>query len=138
MILSLDHIAIAVPDLERAIERFGKDFGLTLAGTEDVEPAPTSTAFFPIPGTRIELVHPLRGQGPLVKHLEKRGGGMHHLCFSVDDIRAEMTRLTDLGYRFLTEEPTVGAHNSLVAFIHPKSTDGVLLELVEHRGEAHA
>lgn len=138
MILSLDHIAIAVPDLERAIERFSKDFGLKLAGTEDVEPAQTSTAFFPIPGTRIELVHPLRGQGPLVKHLEKRGAGIHHLCFSVDDIRAEMKRLTGLGYRFLTDEPTIGAHDSLVAFIHPKSTDGVLLELVEHRGEGHA
>ncbi|MCO4747129.1 MAG: methylmalonyl-CoA epimerase [Proteobacteria bacterium] len=135
MILSLDHIAIAVPDLERAIRRFADDFGLELAGTEDVVSAKTSTAFFPVPGTRIELVHPLNGTGPIVKYLEKRGGGMHHLCFSVDDIRAEMARLTGLGYRFLSEEPGVGAHESLVAFIHPKSSEGVLIELVEHTQE---
>lgn len=137
MILSLDHIAIAVPDLERGIARWGKDFGITLAGTEDVEPAQTSTAFFPIEGTRIELIHPLDGKGPVVKYLEKRGGGLHHLCFSVDDIRAEMARLTGLGYRFLSEEPGIGAHQSLVAFIHPKSTDGVLIELVEHTQDGH-
>lgn len=137
MILSLDHIAIAVPDLEEAIRRFAEDFGLELRGTEDVVPASTSTAFFPIPGTRIELVHPLDGKGPLVKYLEKRGGGLHHLCFSVDDIRAEMGRLQGLGYRFLSEEPTIGAHESLVAFIHPKSTDGVLVELVEHTQGGH-
>ncbi|TNE86857.1 MAG: methylmalonyl-CoA epimerase [Deltaproteobacteria bacterium] len=137
MILSLDHIAIAVPDLEKAIERWGKDFGLTLAGTEDVETAKTSTAFFPVPGTRIELVHPLRGTGPIVKYLEKRGGGMHHLCFAVDDIRAEMSRLQGLGYRFLSEEPSIGAHESLVVFIHPKSTDGVLVELVQHTQDGH-
>lgn len=137
MILSLDHIAIAVPDLEAAIRRFAEDFGLELAGTEDVHSAKTSTAFFPIPGTRIELVHPLDGQGPLVKYLDKRGGGLHHLCFAVDDIRAEMERLSGLGYRFLSAEPSIGAHESLVAFIHPKSTDGVLVELVEHTQDGH-
>ncbi len=132
MIRSLDHIAIAVPDLARAIQRFSEDFGIPLAGVEDVLPAVTTTAFFPIEGTRIELVHPLRGEGPVATYLEKRGGGLHHLCFRTDDIEADMRRLTEKGYRFLTDTPQPGAHGTRTAFIHPKSTDGVLIELAEH------
>jgi len=132
MILSLDHIAIAVPDLERAIQRFAADFGLTLAGREDVASAQTQTAFLPIPGTRIELIHPLDGQGPVQRHLDKRGGGLHHLCFRTDDLLAEMDRLKALGYRFTSEGPTPGAHGCLVAFVHPSCTDGVLIELSQH------
>lgn len=132
MIVSLDHIAIAVPDLERAIRRFAEDFGITFKGTEDVEPAKTTTAFFPIDGTQIELIHPLRDTGPVKTYLDKRGGGLHHLCFRTDDIEADMKRLTALGYRFLSDAPQPGAHGTKVAFIHPKSTDGVLIELAEH------
>jgi methylmalonyl-CoA/ethylmalonyl-CoA epimerase len=132
MIKRLDHIAIAVPDLERAIRRFQEDLGLNLDGTEDVEAARTTTAFFPLPPTRIELVHPLRGEGPIRDYLEKRGGGLHHLCFETDDIEADMRRLEEKGYRFLSPAPTPGAHGTRVAFIHPKSCDGVLIELAEH------
>jgi methylmalonyl-CoA/ethylmalonyl-CoA epimerase len=132
MITRLDHVAIAVPDLEAAIRRFSEDLGIALEGREDVEAASTSTAFFPIPGTRIELVHPLRGQGPIAKYLETKGGGMHHLCFETDDIDADMARLKSLGYRFLSEKATPGAHGARVAFLHPKGTDGVLIELSEH------
>lgn len=132
MITSLDHIAIAVSDLPEAIHRFAEDFGLSLSGTEDVEAAKTSTAFFPISGTRIELVHPLRGEGPIATHLERRGPGLHHICFETDDIRADMERLTARGYRFLSAEPTPGAHDTLVAFLHPRSTGGVLVELAQH------
>ena len=132
MILSLDHIAIAVDDLDAAIRRFAHDLGLELAGTEDVEAARTSTAFLPVSGTRIELVHPLRGEGPIAQHLQKRGPGLHHLCFRVDDVEAEMARLRGLGYRFTTEAPTPGAHGTKVAFLHPRSTGGVLIELAEH------
>ena len=132
MITSLDHIAIAVSDLPEAIHRFAEDFGLSLSGTEDVEAAKTSTAFFPISGTRIELVHPLRGESPIATHLERRGPGLHHICFETDDIRADMERLTARGYRFLSAEPTPGAHDTLVAFLHPRSTGGVLVELAQH------
>jgi methylmalonyl-CoA/ethylmalonyl-CoA epimerase len=132
MIKRLDHIAIAVPDLERAIRRFQEDLGLNLDGTEDVEAARTTTAFFPLPPTRIELVHPLRGEGPIRDYLEKRGGGLHHLCFETDDIEADMRRLEEKGYRFLSPAPTPGAHGTRVAFIHPQSCDGVLIELAEH------
>ena len=129
MITALDHIAIAVPDLEGAIKRFLEDFGLPFEGTEDVEAAKTTTAFFPLPETSIELVHPLRGEGPIASFLEKRGGGMHHLCFRTDDIHADVARLRDKGYRFLADEPAPGAHGCLTIFIHPKSCDGVLIEL---------
>lgn len=129
MITGLDHIAIAVPDFERAIKRFLEDFGLTFAGTEEVESAKTTTAFFPLPPTQIELVHPLRGEGPIVKYLEKKGGGIHHLCFRTDDIHADVERLKAKGYQFLSDEPGPGAHGCTVIFIHPKSCDGVLIEL---------
>ncbi|MFT6146626.1 MAG: methylmalonyl-CoA/ethylmalonyl-CoA epimerase [Myxococcota bacterium] len=132
MILGLDHIAIAVDDFEGGIERFAKDFGIELAGTEDVVSAKTKTAFLPISGTQIELIHPLNGEGPLVSSLAKRGPGLHHLCFRVDDVEAEMTRLQGLGYRFLSDTPSPGAHGTRIAFIHPKSAGGVLIELAEH------
>ena len=132
MILSLDHIAISVADLDEGIRRFVQDLGLRLDGTEDVESESTRTAFLPVPGTRIELVAPLRGQGPLVKSLEKRGPGLHHLCFRVDDVRAEMARLKAKGWVFTSDEPRPGAHGTLVCFINPKSTGGVLIELAEH------
>lgn len=129
MIVALDHIAIAVPDLDRAIARFAEDFGLSFSGREDVSSAKTRTAFFSVPPTNIELVHPLNGEGPIAKYLEKRAGGMHHLCFRTDDIDADVARLKQKGYQFLSDEPFIGAHNSKVIFIHPKSTDGVLIEL---------
>ncbi|MFL0800442.1 MAG: methylmalonyl-CoA epimerase [Agarilytica sp.] len=129
MIVALDHIAIAVPDLKKSIERFMNDFGLDYKGTEDVEEAKTSTAFFELPDTKIELIHPLNGEGPVAKYLEKKGGGMHHLCFRSDDIEADVARLTEKGYQFLSDAPTIGAHNCKVIFIHPKSCDGVLIEL---------
>jgi len=131
MIVSLDHIAIAVPDLEKSISRFLDDFGLNFQGSESVTSAKTSTAFFPIDGTSIELVHPLNGEGPLVNYLEKHGPGLHHLCFRTDDIEADVARLKGKGYQFLADEPSLGAHGTRVIFIHPKSCDGVLIELNE-------
>ena len=129
MITGLDHIAVAVPDLERAIKRFLEDFELKFDGIEEVEAARSTTAFFPLPPTSIELVHPLRGEGPIATYLEKRGGGLHHLCFRSNDIDADVARLRAKGYVFLSEAPTQGAHDCRVIFIHPKSCDGVLIEL---------
>lgn len=136
MITALDHIAIAVPDLQAAIARFANDFGLTFNGTEDVENASTSTAFFPIEGTQIELVHPLRGKGPIAKHIEKRGAGLHHLAFRTNDIDADVKRLRSLGYQFTSDTVQKGAHNTRVIFVHPRSTEGVLIELVEYPHDA--
>lgn len=135
MITALDHIAIAVPDLEKAIQRFVADFGLPLGGQEDVEAAKTTAAFLPLPPTNIELVHPLRGDGPIAAYLAKKGGGLHHLCFRTNDIDADVARLREKGYQFLSEAPTPGAHDSRVIFIHPKSCDGVLIELSQPAAE---
>ena len=129
MITALDHIAIAVPDFDKAISRFLEDFELDYQGKEDVEAAKTTTAFFKLPATSIELVHPLNGEGPIQTFLDKRGGGLHHICFRSDDIYADVERLREKGYKFLSETPSPGAHDSLVIFIHPKSCDGVLIEL---------
>lgn len=137
MIIGLDHVAIAVPDLEKAIKRFAEDFGIEYKGSEAVEDAKTTTAFFPISGTQIELVHPLNGEGPVQKYLDKKGGGLHHLCFKTDDVAADMERLKAKGYEFLSDAPKPGAHNTRVAFIHPKCTDGVLIELAQHPEEGH-
>jgi len=134
MITGLDHIAIAVPDLEKAIERFMTDFQQTFDHKEDVESAKTSTAFFPLEKTSIELVHPLNGEGPIQKYLEKKGGGLHHLCFKTDNIEDDVARLKTKGYEFLSDEPYIGAHNCRVIFIHPKSCDGVLIELSQPLG----
>ncbi|MCX2981223.1 methylmalonyl-CoA epimerase [Halieaceae bacterium IMCC14734] len=135
MITALDHIAIAVPDLDKAIKRFMEDFGLPFDGTEDVEAAKTTTAFFPLPPTNIELVHPLRGEGAIAKYLEKKPGGLHHLCFRSDNLEEDIERLKAKGYQFLADEPSPGAHNSRVIFIHPKSCDGVLVELNQPAAE---
>ena len=129
MITALDHIAIAVPDLGAAVARFLEDFGLQYDGDEVVEAEKTATAFFSVPATHIELVHPVAGSGPIATYLEKRGGGLHHLCFRTDDIDADVERLRGKGYQFIGDHPSPGAHGARVIFIHPKSCDGVLIEL---------
>lgn len=132
MILSLDHVAIVVPELSEAIERFTRDLGLSLDHVEDVTAAETRTAFLPVAGpTTIELITPLDGKGPLVRALDRRGPGLHHLCFCTDDLDADVARLRERGWRFTTEAPTPGAHGTRVMFIHPRSTGGVLIELAE-------
>ena len=140
MITGLDHIAIAVADINAAIRRFADDMGLTMSGGEDVPTEQTRTAFFPLPGTRIELITPLNGQGPVAASLERRGEGLHHICFRTDDLDGDMQRLREKGYRFLSESPKPGAHGTRVVFIHPKSGGGVLIELAElpHPPEAGA
>lgn len=137
MILGLDHIAVAVDDLDAALGRFVHDLGLAFDGTEDVPSAQTKTAFLPVSGTRIELVTPLDGQGPIRKHLDTRGPGLHHLCFRVTDVVAAMEQLSAKGYRFTTDAPTPGAHGTKVVFLHPKSMGGVLVELAEHPSDGH-
>jgi methylmalonyl-CoA/ethylmalonyl-CoA epimerase len=129
MITALDHIAIAVPDIERSIKRFLEDFNLKFDGQEDVIAAKTSTAFFPVPETQIELVHPLNGEGPIAKYLEHKPGGLHHLCFRSDNIEEDIERLKKKGYQFLSDSVSIGAHNCKTIFIHPKSCDGVLIEI---------
>lgn len=138
-IIGLDHVAIATANIDAAIRRLAEDFGIPLSGREDVPTENTSTAFFPLQGTRIELITPMEpGVGNVARSLEKRGEGVHHLCFRTDDILADMERLSAKGYRFLSDEPRPGAHGTQVVFIHPKSCGGVLVELAQHpEGSSH-
>ena len=132
MITGLHHIAIAVPDFQQAIQRFCEDFGCELKTIEDVTAAATKTAFLPLENAQIELIYPLTQDSPVQKFLNKRGGGLHHLCFISDDLLADRDRLINKGYVFIQKEPQPGAHGSQVLWLHPKSMSGVLVELAQY------
>jgi methylmalonyl-CoA/ethylmalonyl-CoA epimerase len=137
MITALDHIAIAVPDLEGAISRFLEDFGLQHDGNEVVEAAQTTTAFFSVPETHIELVHPLDGGARSRPILRKEVVACTIFAFGPMTLTATWHGCATKGYQFIGDAPTPGAHGSRVIFIHPKSCDGVLIELSQP-AEAHA
>jgi methylmalonyl-CoA epimerase len=136
--MKIEHIGIATPRLEEAL-RFWRDaLGLEVAHTEVVEEQGVRVAMLPAGEPRIELLEPTGPASPVAKFLEKRGPGIHHVAVRVPDIRAVLARLREGGARLIDETPRVGAEGCLVAFVHPTSAGGVLLELVEHRGgETH-
>jgi methylmalonyl-CoA/ethylmalonyl-CoA epimerase len=127
-LLRLAHVGIAVSDLD-GTSRIWEDLGLPRSAVEDVVSAGARVGFHPIGDTQLELLVGLEPGGVLNRFLEKRGPGVHHLCFEVDDLAAEMERLVALGYRFVADAPQPGAGGTLVAFLHPRDTDGVLVEL---------
>lgn len=135
----IDHIGIAVSDLERAIALWRDKLGFSYEGRERVESEGTEVAFFRVGETRIELVAPLGEGTPIAKFLAKRGEGIHHLCFAVDDIKERLSFLKEAQVPLIDEQPKPGAHACQVAFIHPKGTGGVLMELSEPQktGEEH-
>ncbi len=132
MIKKVDHIAVAVRDVEKAAEFYEKVLGLTLGGIEEVEGMDVKVGFLPVGDTRIELVQPLDPNSGLAKFIEKRGEGIHHICYEVDDVKEALQTCKARGARLIDETPRPGAHKTLVGFIHPKSTGGVLTELTEH------
>jgi len=129
----LDHIGIAVDDLDTAIELYREKLGFDVESVADVPGFGVKVAFLPLGEGNVELVQPVADDSAMAKFLEKKGPGFHHLCFRVDDIRAELARLEDAGVQLVDKEPREGAHGTLVAFLHPKSTGGVLIELVEKK-----
>ncbi len=129
MIRKINHVAIAVTNVEAAAEFYQKHLGLKLAGVERVPSNKVRVGFLPVGDGRIELVQPDSPDSPVAAFLEKRGPGIQHLCLEVDDIDAEFARLKAAGIRLLSEAPVPGAHGYRVAFVHPSSTGGVLLEL---------
>jgi len=131
MLKKINHIAIAVNNLEEAAKFYQNVLGLNLSGVEVVTTQKTKVGFFKIGESNIELVQPSKPDSPLVKFLETRGQGIHHICFEVDDIEAEIKTLLEKGATMVDQKPRPGAHNSKVAFIHPKSSNGVLIELCE-------
>ena len=129
----VEHIGIAVKDLALSIPLFEKLLNTTCYKTELVESEQVNTAFFKQGDTKIELLASVEAGGVISKFIEKKGEGMHHIAFDVDDIESEMKRLQQEGFILLNETPKQGADNKLVCFLHPKSTNGVLIELCQEK-----
>lgn len=127
----IEHIGIAVKNLEEANSIYEALLGVAPYKTEKVESEGVATSFFKCGESKIELLEALHENSPIAKFLEKRGEGVHHIAFAVDDIKAEMNRLQKNGFVLLNEEPKKGADNKMVAFLHPKSSHGVLVELCQ-------
>ena len=131
MMDKIEHIGIAVKDLEQANELYASLFGEPHYKVEEVEREGVRTSFFKNGPNKIELLESTRSDGPIAKFIDKKGEGIHHIAFAVEDIRAEMKRLAKEGFQLLSEEPKTGADNKLVVFLHPKTTNGVLIELCQ-------
>jgi methylmalonyl-CoA/ethylmalonyl-CoA epimerase len=127
----IDHIGIAVKDLQTSIPLFEKLLGSACYKTELVDSEQVETAFFLQKGSKIELVQSIQSDGVISKYIDKKGEGMHHIAFEVPDILAEMERLKNEGFTLLNESPKKGADNKLVCFVHPKDCNGVLIELCQ-------
>ena len=127
----IEHIGIAVKSLEVSIPLFEKLLGSSCYKKEAVETEKVNTAFFKSGESKIELLEDAGEKGVINKFIEKKGEGIHHLAFSVKDIREEIKRLKSSGFEFIQEEPKRGADNKLVCFLHPKSTNGILIELCQ-------
>lgn len=126
-----EHIGIAVKDLSISIPLFEKLLNTSCYKTESVDSEQVNTAFFQKGETKIELLESLSDDGVIAKFIEKKGEGMHHIAFEVEDILSEMERLKNEGFILLNETPKKGADNKLVCFLHPKGTNGVLMELCQ-------
>ncbi len=129
----IEHIGIAVRSLEVSDKVFAKIFNKEPYKKEVVESEGVSTSFFMTGENKIELLEATNPDSPIAKFIEKKGEGIHHIAFDVDDIVAEMQRLEAEGFVLLNKEPKPGADNKLVCFLHPKGTNGVLIELCEER-----
>ena len=128
---SIHHIAIVVHDLDAALSLYRDGLGLEMTERREEPEEGVEIAFLPAGEGEIELLSPLDEESGVARFLEKRGEGLHHVCLAVEDVKAEMERLRAAGAQLLSEEPRVNAHGVRYAFVHPKSTHGVLLELYE-------
>lgn len=135
MIKKIDHIAIAVKNLDEEIARYRDVLGLEFRGSEVVPEQKVRVAFFRVGGVAIELLEPLSADSPISAFIEKKGGGLHHLSLEVDDVQAEIDRLQAGQVQMLDRQPRAGAHGARIAFAHPKSFSGVLIELSQ-KGDA--
>lgn len=131
MFEKIDHVGIAVNDLEAALKLYRDQIGLECSGTEVVEEQKVKVAFFPVGQSKIELLESTDPDGPVGKFIEKKGEGVHHLSFRVSDIEERIKQLKEQGVALIDEKPRYGAGGARIAFLHPKSTGGVLIELCE-------
>ncbi len=129
--LKISHIAIAVEDLETATKAFETLVGNKVQVVEDVPDQKVKVGMLPVGESRLELAGPTDSSSTIARFIEKRGEGIHHICFEVVNIRAELARLKAAGFKLIDEQPRLGADGHLIAFIHPRTTGGVLVELSE-------
>jgi methylmalonyl-CoA epimerase len=130
--MKIDHIGIAVRSIADALKLYEGTLGLKVSGYEDVADQGVRVAMIPLGESRVELLEPLHAESPVEKFMTKRGEGIHHIAICVDNIEDALESFKAAGARLIDSTPKRGAHNSKIAFIHPASTHGVLLELVEH------
>ena len=127
----IDHIAFAVSSLDKSVPLFERLLGTPCYKTESVATEKVKTAFFRSGESKIELLEGTESDSVISKFIDKNGEGMHHVAFSVEDIHAEIERLRAAGFQFISEIPKMGADNKLICFLHPKSTNGVLVEICQ-------
>ena len=130
----IDHIGVAVEDIDAAIELYRDSFGMELAHRETVESQGVEAVLLDVGDGHVELLAPLGPDTPVGKYLAKNGAGLHHVAYAVDDIDAALEKIAAAGIQLIDSEPRVGIRNSRVAFLHPRSTGGVLTEIVEPAG----
>ena len=130
----IEHVGIAVKNLEESNALFSTLFGVENYKVEPVESEGVSTSFFQVGPNKMELLEATNPDSPIAKFIEKKGEGIHHIAFEVDDIHAEIKRLKNEGFRMIHNVPKDGADNKLIAFLHPKATNGVLIELCQEKG----
>jgi len=130
-ITRIDHIAVLVDDMDKTLSFWRDALGMQLTHVQDVPAENAQIAFLPTGGSEIELVRPTTSDSGLAKYLEKRGPGMHHICLEVDDIEGMLAQLKEKGVQLINEEPRQGEGGKRYAFIHPKSANGVMVELYE-------
>lgn len=128
MIKKIDHLGIAVKSLDESVKYYETVLGLTCEGREEVHSQKVKTAFFSVGDVHIELLEPTSPDSPIAKFLEKNGEGIHHVAYGTDDIVGQLKKATEGGCKLIHETPVPGAHGKQVAFLHPKSTHGVLTE----------
>ncbi|SEA61907.1 methylmalonyl-CoA epimerase [Desulfuromusa kysingii] len=131
MLKKINHIGIAVKSLEDSIPFYRDQLGMNFEGTEEVAEQKVKVAFLQIGESRIELLEPTSDDSPIAKFLAKKGEGVHHMAYEVDDVAAALEQMKQEGVRLIDETPRHGAHNSLIAFLHPKATGGVLTEICQ-------
>lgn len=131
--MKIEHLGIAIKSLETSDNLFAKLLGKSSYKQESVEREGVTTSFYQLGESKIELLEATNPESPIAKFIDKKGEGIHHIAFGVEDIRAEIERLKADGFVFISEEPKDGADNKLVVFLHPKSTNGVLVELCQEK-----
>ena len=131
--MKIEHLGIAIKSLETSDNLFAKLLGKSSYKQESVEREGVTTSFYQLGESKIELLEATNPESPIAKFIDKKGEGIHHIAFGVEDIRAEIERLKAEGFVFISEEPKDGADNKMVVFLHPKSTNGVLVELCQEK-----